>query len=519
MRSIPGSPAFPASQPLAALDAHNLVPAPTSVTAGGGSAFTLTIASAIVAPAANADAARVAEMLGALLRHPTGFPLVVVATDAAAPRGALVMRLGGPPELGAEGYDINITADSVRLTATSAAGLFHAVQTLRQLLPAGVESQHSQARIASAWTLPPGHIVDRPRFAWRGAMLDVARHFFTVDEVRQFVDILALYKINTLHLHLADDQGWRIQIDSWPKLTQLGSITQVGGGLGGFYTKDEYASLVRYAQDRFITIVPEIDMPGHTNAAIASYPELGCSRPTPGIYGGTQPLGLYTGTQVGFSTFCPDSEVTYRFVDDIVRELALMTPGAYLHIGGDEVHALAPAQYAKFVERVQDIVYKHGKTMVGWEEIGGAKLRSTTLAQKWKPDTLLLALKQGSKLIMSPAAKSYLDMRYGSGTELGLEWAGLVPLRTAYEWDPVTYLNGVTEASVVGVEAPLWSETIQNITAAEYLLLPRLPAIAELGWSGTSTHDWESFRRRIAAHAPRWRLLGMNYYASPEVSW
>jgi N-acetyl-beta-hexosaminidase len=260
-------------------------------------------------------------------------------------------------------------------------------------------------------------------------------------------------------------------------------------------------------------------MPGHTNAAIAAYPELGCSKPTPGVYGGTQPPGVYTGTEVGFSTFCPDSEVTYRFVDDIFRELAAMTPGAYLHVGGDEVHALPKDQYVKFVDRVQDIVYKHGKTMVGWEEIGMAHLRPTSIAQQWKSDSALLALRQGAKLILSPANKTYLDMKYNAGTELGLDWAARIELRSAYDWDPVTYLKGVEESSVVGVEAPLWSETVQNITGAEYLMMPRLPAIAEVGWSASSVRDWESFRRRIAAHSARWRLLGVNYYPSPQVDW
>lgn len=495
------------------------MPAPASVTAGAGLPFILDSMTTIVIPPGGGEATRVGEALATLLRPATGFPLPLSIADGAVPRGGIALRLGGPADLGAEGYELTIAADSVRIVATGAAGLFHGVQTVRQLLPPGIEAEQSVKRTTSAWALPPGRIVDRPRFAWRGAMLDVARHFFSVKEVEQFIDVLALYKLNTLHLHLADDQGWRIQIDSWPKLTSVGGSTQVGGGPGGYFTKQDYATLVRYAQHRFITVVPEIDMPGHTNAAIAAYPELGCSKATPGLSGGTQPAGVYTGIRVGWSTFCPDSEVTYRFVDDVMRELALMTPGAYLHIGGDEVHALAPPQYARFVERVQDIVHKYGKTMVGWEEIGGARLRPTTLAQEWKSDSALPAMRQGAKLILSPASKAYLDMKYTPDTELGLDWAGLVELHTAYDWDPLTYLGGVPEDAVAGVEAPLWTETVQNITAAQYLMMPRLPAIAEVGWSAPAARDWESFRRRIVAHAPRWRLLGINYYASPQVAW
>jgi hexosaminidase len=505
--------------PLATLREHRLVPAPVTVEPRGGPPFALGAATTIVVPSGDREGARIGEMLAAILRPPTGFPVRVSAADGPAPPGAIALRLDGAAGLGAEGYELAIAADSVRISATAPAGLFHGVQTLRQLLPAGIEAEHSELLMASAWTVPAGRIVDRPRFAWRGAMLDVARHFFTVDEVKRYIDLIALYKLNTLHLHLSDDQGWRIQIDSWPKLTTVGGSTEVGGGPGGFYTKADYAEIVRHARERYITIVPEIDMPGHTNAAIAAYPELGCSHPAPGTDGDSLPPAVYTGIRVGWSTLCSDSAVTYRFVDDVVRELAAMTPGPYFHVGGDEVEVLSREQYARFIERVQDIVYRHGKTMVGWEEIGKARLRPTTIAQQWKSDSALLALHQGAKLIASPSDRAYLDMKYTPDTELGLNWAAYVELRTAYDWDPVTFLPGISEASVVGVEAPLWSETLQNISAAFYLAVPRLPAIAEVGWSPAAARDWESFRARIAAHAPRWRLLGVNYHPSPQVDW
>jgi hexosaminidase len=509
----------PSLRPLASLTAHHVIPAPVSVVAGTGAPFVLGATTTIVVPAGNPDVMRIAEQLALVVRPSTAFPHPISASDAAAPRGAIVLRLGGPASLGDEGYELSVSADSVRIGAATAAGLYHGTQTLRQLFPAGIESQLRPGERGMSWSVPAGQITDRPRFPWRGAMLDVARHFFTVDEVKQYIDVLALYKMNVMHLHLGDDQGWRIQIDSWPKLTTVGSNTEVGGGRGGFYTKQDYADLVRYAQDRYITIVPEIDMPGHTNAAIASYPQLGCSRPTPGVYGGTQPAGVYTGTQVGWSVLCPDSETVYRFVDDVVRELAAMTPGPYIHLGGDEVHALQLPQYVKFVERVQDIVYNHGKTFVGWEEVGRARLRPTSVAQQWKSDSVPPAVTQGSKVVMSPANKAYLDMKYDRGTELGLDWAALIELRTAYDWEPTTYMKGVTEQQILGVESALWSETVHNLGTALYLTLPRLPALAEVGWSAATTKNWEGFRERIAAHAPRWRLLGMNYYASPQVAW
>jgi hexosaminidase len=506
--------------PLASLSGHRLVPLPLSVTAGTGSPFTLTATTSIVVPAGNAELARTGEMLASLLRVPTASPIAVTPSDAAAPRGAIVLRLGGEASLGDEGYQLAISADSVRITAAKPAGVFRGVQTLRQLLPAAVEMELTYGRrAAAAWSVPPGTITDRPRFAWRGAMLDVARHFFTVDEVKQFIDVLALYKLNIFHMHLSDDQGWRIQIDSRPKLTQIGGSTEVGGGPGGFYTKADYGEIVRYASDRYITVVPEIDMPGHTNAAIAAYPELSCSRAMPASAARAPVPGTYTGTEVGWTTFCPDSENAYAFVEDIVREIAAMTPGPYFHMGGDEVHILKDPQYVKFVERVQDIVYKHGKTMVGWEEIGKARLRPTSIAQQWKSDSVPPAVRQGAKVVMSPATKTYLDMKYDRNTELGLTWAALIELRTAYDWEPATYMKGVPESQILGVEGPLWSETVHNIGSAMYMVLPRLPALAELGWTTASQRNWESFRQRIAAHAPRWRLLGLNFYPSPQVDW
>jgi hexosaminidase len=505
--------------PLTALGVHRVVPQPASVVPASGAPFALSATTTIVVPAGGGEAARIGEALAVLLRPATGFPFTVSATDAAAPNGSIVLRLGGPATLSSEGYELTISADSVRIIAASPAGLFHGIQTFRQLLPAAIEAEQSTHREALGWSVPPGQITDYPRFAWRGAMLDVARHFFTVDEVKQYLDVLALYKLNTLHLHLADDQGWRIQIDSWPRLAQYGGSTEVGGGPGGYFTKADYADIVRYAQDRYINIVPEIDMPAHSNAAIASYPELGCSKPAPDASPNSPGAGLYTGIHVGWSALCYDKESTYKFVDDVIRELAAMTPGPFIHIGGDEVQVLTIEQYATFIDRVQDIVSKYQKRMVGWDEIGRAHLKPTSVAQMWRSDTSMAAVRQGAKLVMSAASRAYLDMKYTPATELGLDWAAYIELRDAYDWDPVTQYKGVAATDLLGIEAPLWSETVQNITAAEYLIMPRLPAIAELAWSPTQTHDWESFRSRIAAHAPRWRLLGVNYYPSPQVAW
>jgi hexosaminidase len=486
--------------------ADRLVPAPASLTVMAGEPFIIGPATTIAVISPSPEVLRTAEMLALVLRPSTGFaiPVSVVAEPAA---GSIVLRQrAGERPASADHYELTVSRTGVEIAAVEPVGIFRGMQTLRQLLPPGIERQMKFGN--DVWTIPPVSISDQPRFAWRGAMLDVSRHFFTVREVQQYVDILALYKMNVLHLHLSDDQGWRIEIKSRPKLTGAGSVTQVGGGPGGFYTQEDYAAIVRYAQERYVTIVPEIDMPGHTNAALVGHPEVSC---------GKRPPELYTGTEVGFSTFCVEKEETYALIDDIVREVAAITPGPWFHMGGDEVETLSPAQYAAFVERVQDMVTRHGKQLIGWEEINKARLRPTSIIQQWRGDTL--SVQSGRKMIMSPGRRLYLDMKYEDSTELGHKWAGAIDVRQVYDWDPATYNPGVGEPSILGVEAPIWSETVRNITAVQYLAMPRIPAVAEVGWTAQSRRDWESFRRRLATHAPRWNYLGINFHRSRQIPW
>ena len=484
--------------------APRLVPQPASLSMGESTPFVIGAQTAL--EAVGADATGVANILASQLRPATGLPLVVSAPAAATNSIRLQLR-PDRTDLGDEGYELSVHPDSVRIVAFRAAGLFHGAQTLRQLLPAEIESD---IRIGRPWGIPSLVIRDVPRFPWRGAMLDVARHFFTVREVEQYIDLLAMYKMNVLHLHLADDQGWRIEIRSRPLLTGRGAITQVGGRSGGFYTQEDYADIVRYAQERFVTVVPEIDMPGHINAALIGYPEVACSR---------RPPAPYTGIDVGWSAICADSTQSYALIDDVVREIAAITPGPWFHMGGDEVQTLTPAQYTAFVQHVQEIVSRHGKSMIGWDEILEAPLQPGTIAQVWRLDSLRHPLTPGVRILMSPGKHTYLDMKYEPATELGLRWAGYVDVRDTYEWDPASYLRGVTEDRVAGVEAPIWSETLRNIAAVEYLAVPRIPALAEVGWSAQGSRRWDDFRHRLAAQAPRWRFLGINYYRSSQIPW
>ena len=500
----------PSAAPVPVVDRTplNIVPAPASIRLASPDSFVFDSTTSIAVETPDAEVARVAGMLAALLRPSTGFALPISEGLLPGARAFVALRLDATREaLGAEGYELRVWRDSVRITATRPAGLFYGVQTLRQMLPFGVESH---MRLSRRWILPAVDILDAPRFRWRGGMLDVARHFFTPDEVKQYIDLLAMYKLNVFHIHLSDDQGWRIEIKSRPKLALEGGVTEVGGGPGGYYTQEQYAELVRYAADRFITVVPELDMPAHTNAALVAYPELSCSK---------RPTALYTGIDVGWSAFCPDREDVFALVDDVVREVAALTPGPWFHMGGDEVEVLNAEQYERFVQRVQDIVAKHGKTTVGWEEIGKTRLRPGTIVQNWRTDSVGPSVRQGAKVVVSVGSRMYLDMKYTAGTELGLRWAGLIEVRDAYDWDPATYMKGATEQDLLGLEGPLWSETIRNIAAAQFLAVPRLPSIAEVAWSPQAVRSWDSFRRRLGAQAPRWRLLGINFYASPQVPW
>jgi hexosaminidase len=488
----------------------DVIPAPAAVSPDARQAFRLTWRTIIHTERGSSEAAAIGRHLASVLRPSTGYVLPVVPAGYHG-HGISLLLGGADPRVGQEGYELKVSRDSVVIRAETPAGLYAGTQTLRQLLPANVESKKHQR---TQWVVPGGKIVDFPRFAHRGAMLDVSRHFFSVDEVKRYIDSIAQYKVNRLHLHLADDQGWRIEIPGWPRLTSYGGSTEVGGGPGGFYTKKQYLDLVAYAKSKYITIIPEIDMPGHTNAALASYAELNCDGIAP---------PLYTGTSVGFSSFCIDKEITYKFVDDVIGELAALTPGEYIHIGGDEAHATKPADYLKFMARVLPIVAKHGKKVAGWHEFVKAEPVASAVPQYWGTDDvdedIVAAAKRGNKILLSPAHKSYLDMKYDRNTPLGLSWAGYIEVDTAYNWNPGSFIKNVPEASVLGVEAPLWSETLEDIQDIEFMAFPRLPAIAELGWSPQSTHNWESFRDRLAGHGDRWKIQGVNFYPSPKIAW
>ncbi|MFE2722230.1 family 20 glycosylhydrolase [Kitasatospora sp. NPDC059327] len=527
-----------------------VVPQPVSQQAVSGAGFTLTAGTRIAVLSDDTAARGVGSYLANLLAPATGYSLQVVG-GTTAPADAVVLDPRGPASLGAEGYTLSSGSGGVVVTANGAQGLFRGVQTLRQLLPAEVESTTRQSR---TWTVAPTQISDSPRYEYRGVMLDVARRFFPVAQVKRYIDEAAAYKINKLHLHLTDDQGWRIAIGALPNLTKVGASTQSGftGGTDWYYTAADYQEIVSYAASRFMTVVPEIDGPGHTWAAQTSVPELRCdnkyARP-------------YSGFDVGVSLYClrdqQHKDATRDFLRTVIKAVAEMTPGPYIHLGGDETPQATPEQYDSYVDSATTAVSAANKTTMGWHQLGQSPLPAGSLLQYWGSASdqssigtaaesesirfLRDGVAQGATFIMSPSDHAYLDIKYDAATPYGLSWVGYVPVQKSYEWDPATVTGKpdgtgvvVPAQKVAGVEAALWTDRAYEGSSAlptsgtrwpapqeyaDFMSFPRLPALAEVGWSPQSARDWTSFRQRLGQHGQRWTAAGIGYYPAPDVPW
>ena len=489
------------------LSSENLIPKPLKIIPTHN-AFGLDHTTAIYTSQSDKSFEEVGSFLADKIKAKTNLRLAVNVADAGKVNRMIFINQSDSEELeGPEAYQLYISKDSIIVNAKTSEGAFRGIQTLRQLIP---ETSNDTLTEMPLWPIPTGKILDEPNFEFRGSMLDVARHFFSVDDVKKYIDILAYYKINVLHLHLTDDQGWRIEIKSWPKLTEVGGSTEVGGEAGGFFTQEDYKDIVAYAKQRYMMIIPEIDMPGHTNAASVSYPILNGNGKTP---------ELYEGTSVGFSTFDTRKDTVYSFVDDVVREISAITPGPYIHIGGDESHVTKKNDYIFFVNKVEKIVQKYGKKMIGWDEVATADLDSTSIAQFWaSQENAEEAVQKGMKIILSPATKAYLDMKYDTLSKYGLHWAAYIPVDTAYVWSPDGYA-GIPKESILGVEAPLWSETISNIDELEYLAFPRVIGYSELSWSTEENRNWDDFKVRLANQAPYLDRMNVKYYPSELIDW
>ena len=497
-----------------------VVPQPVEVVGVRGDAYRLGPEARITIDGDPRKAGAVARQLAALLRPASGFELPIVRGEAEPGDIALVLDADEAPDgHAAEGYRLRADESGVRIGAATTAGLSNGLQTLRQLLPAGVEGGRM---LSDPLDVVAVEISDHPRFAYRSAMLDVARHFFSVAEVEQFIDEIAMLKINTLHLHLANDQGWRIEIQGWPLLTEVGGLFEVDGNPGGFYTQEEFAGIVDYAAERNVMIVPEANMPGHAHAALTAYPELTCD----GV--ARAPHTLMAG---GGSSLCPTSAEAERLAEDVIRQLAALTPGPYLHLGGDEVSGYTEDEYTYFMELTSNIAAEEGKTVIGWQELGASgELPIGTIGQYWgytEPnehgiELMHSFLNQGGAIVLSPPDVAYLDQIYPDDDRLGLDWAGSNGVADAYDWDPAGIFEGVGDDQVLGIEAPLWTETIASIDDVEFMAFPRLGALAEIGWSTAPSgehRDFGEFGPRLVTFLERFEELGVNFHRSSDLPW
>ncbi|MBE7699724.1 family 20 glycosylhydrolase [Oerskovia sp. Sa1BUA8] len=483
-----------------------IIPQPLHIEspAGGGA---LPLEGTVLVAGPSPAEQRVAAYAADVLTRAAGTPVAVApALPDDAP--AIVLRLAedaGPAgATSPERHSIEVSEAGAVLTAVEPVGLFDAVQSLRRLVTEGERGAEVSAVV----------VHDAPRYAWRGLSFDVARNFFPLAQLELVVDVLASYKLNVLHLHLTDDQGWRIETPSRPELAKLSSDTSTSGKAGGHLSLADFRRLQDYAADRFVTVVPEIDLPGHTNAATAVYGELRAD----GV-----PTAKYEGIEVGFSQLTYDLPATEPFLRDVLTDVAAITDGDYIHVGGDEALTLGAEEYAKFIGLLEEIVLETGKKVVAWQEAAQAETRPETLVQYWdnRVDSapFLAAAERGSRFIMSPGNRAYLDMKYTAEYPLGQDWAGLIELRTAYDWDPATVIEGLPADQVVGVEAAIWTETLSTQDEVLAMLLPRLSAVAEVAWTAPERKDWEDYRRRVVTEAATWRRDGLAFHETPQVDW
>jgi hexosaminidase len=494
-----------------------IVPLPAEYSREPGT-FEITSDTVITADEANQ---RNALYLRDLLTTARGFSLPIHDVRHKA-TGVIRLTTGGEPaQLGREGYSIEVSVDGLTLSAPESSGVFYGIQTLRQLLPLEVEEKAAQRDVP--WQVPSVTICDWPRFRWRGHMLDEARHFHGKETVLRALDLMALQKLNVFHWHLTDDQGWRIEIKRYPKLAEIGSVRKgtTRGFIGrhdgvphsGFYTQDEVKEIVAYAAARNITIVPEIEMPGHSLAALAAYPELSCT-------GG--PFEVLTRFGPTWDVFCPGKEAVFTFLENVLDELIGLFPSPFIHIGGDEVfkrrwskcpdcqrrvaqqglRATSELQ-GYFTNRIAAHLDSRGRRLVGWNEILSDGLHDTAVVQYWtrRRKEVVDAVRSGRETVISSFMSLYLDHSYS-----------LTPLSKAYDFEPVFPELEMSETdSVLGLEAPLWSEFVPSRARLDYQTYPRLTAFAETGWSPRQRKDYADFANRLSTLLQRLRALGVKH--------
>ena len=532
--AVPAAAQTPSSLHTADSATIAIVPRPESLTVGKGR-FVINANTVIYTDAASADVAR---RFAASLLPATGLAIPVRVGTAPA-TGIVVQRSRSLTRLGDEGYELSVTSRRVSIRARERAGVFYGLQTVRQLLPPEV---FREAKVDSvAWAIPAVRIVDRPRFAWRGAHLDVGRHFMPKEFVKKYIDLIALQKMNTFHWHLTEDQGWRIEIKKYPRLTQVGAWrTQTivghqtsrtdsatwrfdGQRHGGFYTQDDVREVVAYARDRFVNVVPEIEMPGHALAAIAAYPELG-------VTGQPADVGTRWGVYANILNAEPS---TVSFMQDVLTEVMELFPSRFIHVGGDEADKALWKVTPRIQERIKELGLKdehelqswfirqmdtfltaHNRRLVGWDEILEGGLAPGATVMSWRgTNGGIDAARAGHDVIMAPTSNTYLDY-YQSQNTAGepLAIGGFLPMETVYAFEPVpAELEPQYRAHILGGQGQIWTEYLAGPKQVEYMAFPRLTALAEVLWTQPERKDYRDFLSRLPAHLERLAVLDVAF--------
>ena len=510
-----------------------IIPAPAAITMQKGE-FKITDKTGIIIPSDDRAVGLSAELLGSLIKNSTGLN-PSITTGSKAEKGSIFMTLN-PEITNDEGYLLVVTPKRIEITAKTAAGLFYAVQTLRQMLPATVEKQGTAA--SGELAVPACIIEDAPRFGYRGMHLDVARHLFPVETIKSYIDMLALHKMNTFHWHLTDDQGWRIEIKKYPRLTEVGAYRKEtvighagrpplkydGTPYGGFYTQEQVKEIVAYARDRFITVIPEIEMPGHAMGALAGYPELSCT-------GG--PFDVNPKWGVMDDVFCAGNDKVFTFLEDVLSEVIPLFPGTYIHIGGDECpkvrwekcplcQARIKAEGLKdehelqsyFIRRIEKFLIANNRKLIGWDEILDGGLAPEATVMSWRGTKGgIAAAKQKHDVIMTPNTYAYLDYYQAEPAGEPLSIGGYLPLEKVYSFNPLPEeLTPEEQRHILGVQGNLWTEYISTPEHLQYMAFPRALAIAESGWTADNKKDFEEFLIRLEVQKKRYDTMGINYF-------
>ncbi|MCU0471430.1 MAG: family 20 glycosylhydrolase [Arcicella sp.] len=514
----------------------HIIPEPSSLQKGMGD-FILTRDTKISIINPNAEVRRVAQFFIEMVNLPTGYKLSTAENIKFHSSKSINFILDEKMLAAPDQYTLNVTTKFIDIKAHSPQGMFYAVQTLMQLLPKQIENNTFQKTI---WKIPAVNITDAPRYDWRGIMLDVSRHFFPKEYIKKFIDQLARLKFNTFHWHLTDDQGWRIEIKSYPKLTSVGAwrVQRTGKwwerepakegeerSYGGFYTQEDIREIVKYAQDRYISILPEVDVPGHSLAILAAYPEFSCGGGKFEVNAGVK---FYKDVE---NTLCPSNEQVYVFLDKVFGEISQLFPHPYIHIGGDEAYkgyweksaecqALMKREGLKtqeelqsyFVKRVEKIVQSKGKRLIGWDEILEGGLAPNATVMSWRGmKGGIAAAKQNHQVVMSPWEYVYLDLYQGDPNVEPVTY-GMARLKKAYSFEPTP--KGVEEKLILGGQGNLWTESVPTTRHLEYMLYPRILAISETLWSLKEKKNWQSFTQKLETHFARLDEAKLNYALS-----